>query len=147
MIRNFLDCNPQWIHEPKQYKIEAGRVEITTQPGTDYWQKTYYNFQNDKAPILYVELDEDFTIEVQNLWKFNKLYDQSGIMLYQDSDNWFKLGCEYENEKIIRLGSVATSLGYSDWATTDIPASVNELHLRVSRRGQDFLLEHSFDGK
>lgn len=68
-------------------------------------------------------------------------------MLYQDSDNWFKLGCEYENEKIIRLGSVATSLGYSDWATTDIPASVNELHLRVSRRGQDFLLEHSFDGK
>ncbi|MBF4217623.1 DUF1349 domain-containing protein, partial [Vibrio anguillarum] len=43
------------------------------------------------------------------------------------------------------LGSVVTNLGYSDWATTDIPLP-KEIWYRLSRRGPDFLIESSFDG-
>ncbi len=34
---------------------------------------------------------------------------------------------EYENEQYQRLGSVVTNRGYSDWATTDIDASVKSM--------------------
>ena len=73
-------------------------------------------------------------------------YDQCGIVMYLDSDNWLKASIEYENESYQRLGSVATNLGYSDWATTDIPASVKSMWYRFSRRESDYCIECSEDG-
>ena len=66
--------------------------------------------------------------------------------MYLDSDNWFKSSIEYENEEFQRLGSVVTNLGYSDWATTDIPASIKEMWYRFSRREDDYCIECSEDG-
>ena len=57
-----------------------------------------------------------------------------------------KASIEYENEELQRLGSVVTNHGYSDWATTDIPASVKEMWYRFSRRESDFCFECSTDG-
>ena len=51
-------------------------------------------------------------------------YDQSGIVMYLDSENWLKAAVEYENEDIQRLGSVVTNNGYSDWASVDVDASI-----------------------
>ena len=51
------------------------------------------------------------------------LFDQCGVVMYLDSENWLKASIEYENERFQRLGSVVTNLGYSDWATTDINAA------------------------
>ena len=31
-------------------------------------------------------------------------YDQSGIVMYLDRENWLKASVEYENDKIQRLG-------------------------------------------
>ena len=91
-MKKFADTEFKWFHEPKQFLIKPEIIEITTEPNTDYWQRTYYGFQNDKAPILYTQLENDFTFEVKTVFKFSKLYDQCGIMIYQDSDNWFKIG-------------------------------------------------------
>lgn len=85
MDTKFTDLNLQWLHKPKQFTIEPTKIEIITEPNTDYWQKTYYGFQNDKAPIIYAEISENFTFEVKTVYKFNKLYDHCGIILYQDS--------------------------------------------------------------
>nr|WP_233246365.1 MULTISPECIES: DUF1349 domain-containing protein [unclassified Fibrobacter] len=41
-----------------------------------------------------------------------------------DSENWLKASIEFENESFQHLGSVVTNMGYSDWATTAIPADV-----------------------
>jgi hypothetical protein len=74
------------------------------------------------------------------------MYDQCGLMVRLDSQNWIKVSTEYENEQVSRLGSVVTNLGYSDWATQDIQSSHREMWYRISKRGSDFLLESSFDG-
>ena len=66
--------------------------------------------------------------------------------MYLDSNNWIKASVEYENDKIQRLGSVVTNNGYSDWASTDIDASIKEMWFRFSRRDDDFCLENSLDG-
>jgi regulation of enolase protein 1 (concanavalin A-like superfamily) len=65
--------------------------------------------------------------------------------MYGDSDNWFKASIEYENERFFHLGSVVTTHGYSDWATTEI-TPVSEMWYRLHRRGPDFLVENSVDG-
>lgn len=34
--------NFKWTREPEKFIIDEDRVEIVTQPGTDLWQRTYY---------------------------------------------------------------------------------------------------------
>ena len=50
----------KWIRAPKQYKVTEDRVEIITEPHTDLWQRTYYHFRNDSAPVFQLETDEQF---------------------------------------------------------------------------------------
>ena len=73
-------------------------------------------------------------------------FDQCGIVIYLDSENWLKASVEYENNSFQRLGSVVTNYGYSDWATTDIPADIKSVWYRLSRRESDYLIEFSYNG-
>ena len=50
----------QWTREPRDYSISADKIEIATNPHTDLWQRTYYHFRNDNAPVLQMETDEKF---------------------------------------------------------------------------------------
>lgn len=148
MQRNidFPDFN--WINEPGKFKIEIDRLTLVTDPNTDLWQKTYYRFQNDNAHLFVTQLnDQEFSFSVKTDFEPKTLYDQCGVVLYQDSNNWFKASLEYESEESSKLGSVVTNFGYSDWASTDIEGLVPSLYYRISRRGQEFLLEKSEGGK
>lgn len=136
-----------WINEPKKYRLSNGRIVITTEANTDFWQRTYYDFQHDNAPSLLITTkEESFSFVVKTEFNSKTLFDQCGVIIYQDSDNWFKASIEYEDEKIQKLGSVVTNSGYSDWATTDIPAKQKVMYYRLSRRGSDYCIENSYDG-
>ncbi|MCY1719435.1 DUF1349 domain-containing protein [Prolixibacteraceae bacterium Z1-6] len=138
----------RWLNQPQKFEIENDKLSIETEPGTDLWQRTYYGFQNDNAPAFLTDIEGDFSFQVKTEFKDAvHLYDQCGVLMYIDSENWVKISVEYENEDFARLGAVVTNLGYSDWATTDIPAGVSEMWYRLSRRGQDFYIENSVDGK
>ena len=137
----------KWIREPKQFEISEDKVVIITEPHTDLWQRTYYHFRNDNAPVLQLETDEQFfSFVVKTDFDTKHRYDQSGIVMYLDSDNWLKAASEYENDQIQRLGSVVTNNGYSDWSSMDIDASIKSMWFRFSRRENDFCIENSFDG-
>ncbi|MCQ2459874.1 MAG: DUF1349 domain-containing protein [Ruminococcus sp.] len=137
-----------WKREPKKYKISNDKIEITTEPRTDLWQRTYYHFRNDNAPVLQVETEEKyFSFVVRtDFTDSKKRFDQCGIVMYLDSENWLKASVEYENENYQHLGSVVTNHGYSDWATTAISASVKSMWYRFSRREDDYCIECSDDG-
>ena len=135
-----------WINQPQRSRIAADVVEIITDPETDFWQRSYYGFRNDNAHALQVESDANFTFTTKVTFDYQKQYDQCGVVIYIDSDNWFKASVEYENTSFSRLGSVVTNLGYSDWATTDIETP-SAMWYRLSRRGPDFLIESSVDGE
>ena len=144
----FKTSNLVWTRPPKLNKIEEKKIIMTTEPNTDLWQRTYYGFQNDNAPVLQMKTSEKmFSFVVKTDFESNKRFDQSGVVMYLDSDNWFKAGVEYENDKIQRLGCVVTNNGYSDWCSTDIPSSVKSMWFRFSRRESDYYLEYSEDGK
>lgn len=138
-----------WTGTPQGYTIGENVITVTTRPHTDLWQRTYYGFRNDNAPLLQTETDEAyFSFTVKTTFpSAHHRFDQCGVVLYLDSENWLKASVEYENEIYGRLGSVVTNHGYSDWATTDIPASVRSMWYRLSRRGADYCLECSDDGE
>ena len=138
----------QWTREPLDYSVEADKITVTTKPHTDLWQRTYYHFRNDNAPVFQMETEEKFfSFSVKtNFTESHHRFDQCGIVLYLDSENWLKGSVEYENEEFQHLGSVVTNGGYSDWATTEIDASVKTMWYRLSRREDDYCIECSSDG-
>lgn len=137
-----------WTRAPKHFEISDGRIEIVTDPHTDLWQRTYYHFRNDNAPVLQMETEEKFFSFVvkTDFTESKHRFDQCGIVMYLDSENWLKGSVEYENDDYQHLGSVATNHGYSDWATTAIPADVKTMWYRFSRREDDYCIECSKDG-
>ena len=139
----------EWTRPPQRYTVAPDRITITTDPHTDLWQRTYYHFRNDNAPALQLETEEQFFSFVvkTDFTAAHHRFDQCGVVLYLDSDNWLKGSVEYENEQFQHLGSVVTNHGWSDWATTAIPADVRTMWYRLSRRQDDYCIECSADGE
>ena len=141
-IQNF-----QWTRQPAAFTVSDSKVEIVTKPHTDLWQRTYYHFRNDNAPVFQMETEEKyFSFTVKTAFESKQRFDQCGVVMYLDSHNWLKASIEYENEQFQHLGSVVTNLGFSDWATTAIDASVKSMWYRLSRREDDYCIECSDDG-
>ncbi len=137
-----------WTRPPKDFTVTEEQVEMITEPFTDLWQRTYYHFRNDNAPVLQWTTDEKFfSFVVKTTFDSKVRFDQSGVVMYLDSDNWLKASVEYENEQISRLGSVVTNNGYSDWASVDVDATQKAMWFRLSRREDDFCIENSTDGE
>ena len=141
--------NFKWTRQPSNFTVSNDKVEIVTDAHTDLWQRTYYHFQNDSAPAFQMETDEKFFSFVvkTNFADSHTRFDQCGVAMYLDSENWLKASIEYENKDFQHLGSVVTNGGYSDWATVEIPANIKSMWYRFSRREDDFCLECSADGK
>ena len=106
----------EWIRAPKECLVTENTVEIVTEPFTDLWQRTYYHFRNDSAPVLLFKTEEQFfSFVVKTDFDTHVRFDQSGIIMYLDSDNWLN-------------------------------ASVKTIWFRFSRREDDFCVENSFNG-
>ena len=90
--------------------------------------------------------EESFSFIVKTEFESKCRFDQCGVVMYLDSENWLKISIEYENEQFQHLGSVATNMGYSDWATTPVDTSVKSMWYRFNRIGDDYCVEYSADG-
>lgn len=137
-----------WTREPRQHQEGPDRIEIVTEPHTDLWQRTYYHFRNDSAPVFQMETEESyfsFVLRAEAVGPRHR-FDQCGVALYLDSENWLKASMEYENPDCQHLGSVVTNEGYSDWATTEVEGELRAMWYRLSRRQDDYRLECSRDG-
>lgn len=145
---NFDIQKLMWIYKPQKFLVEKNKIEIQTEPKTDFWQRTYYGFQNDNAPALLMETKEQFfSFTVKADFCYKHRFDQCGLVIYQNSESWAKASIEYENTNFQKLGSVVTNYGYSDWATTDITSNIRTMYYRISRRKNDFCFENSLDGE
>jgi len=134
-----------WFNKP-QFEIKNEKLVIKTSPDTDFWQNTHYNFQRDNGHCLLTTVDKDFSITVRTEFSPEKQYDQCGLMIRIDAQNWIKASVEFETKTHSRLGSVVTNLGFSDWATIDINSEINSMWYRIQSKQKDILIEYSTDG-
>lgn len=137
-----------WINPPARFERGDDTLRIWTEPGTDLWQRTFYGFRNDNPHMLCFTTAEPYwTFAVRVDFAYTGLYDQAGIVVYQDSEHWMKACAEAGGDHPTMLGSVVTNAGYSDWATQLIPADWHTLWYRLSRRESDFRVDWSADGR
>lgn len=137
----------QWINKPKKFSLSGDEIKITTDPDTDLWQRTYYKFRRNTAHMLVMTTETFFfTFSVKTVRKGTGLFDQCGVVIYQDEENWFKGSMEYENEHFQNLGSVVTNNGYSDFGTMVVDPALTTMYYRLNRRKGDFFLETSPTG-
>lgn len=136
----------EWLNKPGQLEMTADALEFVTSPDTDFWQRTHYGFRSNNGHAFLTRLWEDFTFSIQTEFFYETPFDQCGLLLYIDEDNWAKASLEFNGEAPGLLGSVVTTAGYSDWGTSPLTPGVNRMFYRVSRRGADFCFECSQDG-
>jgi uncharacterized protein len=147
LFKNPLPDEFFWFNEPTTFEVGEG-LQIWTDPDTDFWQRTHYGFRNDNGHCLLKPVTGDFAVATEVQFKPHGKYDQCGLVLRLDADNWIKASVEYlGGESSSKLGSVVTNLGYSDWATQAISADVDHLWYRASKRGPDVRLDFSLDGQ
>jgi regulation of enolase protein 1 (concanavalin A-like superfamily) len=135
----------RWANEPAAWRLDAV-LEVMTRPDTDYWQRTHYGFRRDNGHFFFTTLTADFSLAGAFAFQPTAQYDQCGLMVRADADNWIKCSVEYETPEFSRLGSVVTNLGFSDWATQDLTGAVSAMHYKVDRRGDDFRISWSTGG-
>ena len=52
--------NFKWTRQPESCAIKGDTIEVVTMPGTDLWQRTYYHFRNDNAPVFQMETEDKY---------------------------------------------------------------------------------------
>lgn len=120
-----------WFNEPSQSSIVDGSLHAVTKSKTDFWRKTFYGFTRDDGHFLYGDVSGDFTAEVTISGSYETPYDQSGLMLRVDEEQWLKAGVEY-TDGAMHLSTVVTR-GFSDWSMIPLTSYDGSVTLRLTR--------------
>jgi hypothetical protein len=129
-----------WFNEPPEWCVKNGELSVRTADNTDFWQKTFYEFEHDNGHFLYHEVSGDFTMQVTFVGKYEALYDQAGIMLRVDEKNWAKTGIEFTDGEI-HLSAVLTR-DFSDWSVMKMTEYRGSLTIRMTRHGSAIRIQY-----
>ena len=79
----------EWTRPPQKAQVTKSRVLFETEPHTDLWQRTYYHFRNDSAPVLQFKTCEKFfSFTVKAQFDYRRRFDQAGVALDLGRASW-----------------------------------------------------------
>ena len=89
-----------WLNEPQQWEIKDGKTLVMDVPAkTDFWRISHYGFTVDDGPFYYATYGGEFEAKVKITGNYVTTFDQMGLMLRIDHENWIKAGVEYVDGK------------------------------------------------
>ncbi len=136
----------RWSNAPKRWRVEPnGELTLVTDQGTDFWRETHYGFTRDSGHFLGFPTGDAFTAQLRIRGRYEKLYDQAGIMVRLDERRWVKAGIELSDGKAM-LSSVLTD-GRSDWATGPYAGDPGDFWMRATVARGVLRLQVSADGR
>lgn len=133
----------QWFNEPEIWKIEKNALIMEVTPQTDYWRISHYGFTVDDAPFLYTLRGGEFEVKVCISGDYRTRFDQSGLMLRLDHENYIKAGIEFVDGKY-NLSCVVTH-HTSDWSIISLDKPVEHVWIKAVRRLDAVEIFYSFD--
>ncbi len=134
-----------WFNEPEQWSIEGDKLTMTVTPKSDYWRISHYGFTVDDAPFYYAEYGGEFEAKVKVCGDYKTRFDQAGMMIRIDHENYIKTGIEFVDGKY-NLSTVVTH-HTSDWSVIALDKPVKELWIKAVRRLDAIEIFYSFDDK
>jgi uncharacterized protein len=134
-----------WYNEPKHWTGNAQKLNVTVDPGTDYWRITHYGFIRDSGPFYFCQASGNFEASVKVTGNYQELFHQAGLMIRIDNKNWIKTGIEYV-DGVQNLSAVVTR-EVSDWSVVQRSDSPKSLWLKLLRKNDFVQIQYSFDNK
>jgi regulation of enolase protein 1 (concanavalin A-like superfamily) len=134
-----------WFNPPAAWSIQDGRLNVTTAPKSDFWRKTHYGFTRDNGHFFFQEIRGDFALTLRIDGRYTDLYDQAGLMLRVDAENWIKTGIEFFDG--CQHASAVVTREFSDWSVVRLEGRPASLWLRVTRKAETVEVSYSLDGQ
>ena len=133
----------QWFNEPESWTIKDGTLKMDVTPQSDYWRVSHYGFTVDDAPFLYTLRGGEFEVKVRISGDYKVRFDQAGLMLRIDKENYIKAGIEFVDGKY-NLSTVVTHKT-SDWSVIKLDKPVDYVWIKAVRRLDAVEIFYSFD--
>lgn len=135
----------QWFNEPEGWSINDRTLTMDVTPQSDYWRVSHYGFTVDDAPFLYTLRGGEFEVKVKISGDYKVRFDQAGLMLRIDKENYIKAGIEFVDGKY-NLSTVVTHRT-SDWSVIELDKPIDFVWIKAVRRLDAVEIFYSFDDK
>jgi len=134
-----------WFNEPQNWDIKDQTLTMFVTPQSDYWRISHYGFTVDDAPFYYSTYGGEFEVKVKITGAYKARFDQMGLMLRTDHENYIKAGIEFVDGKY-NLSTVVTHKT-SDWSVTTLDKVPAFVWIKAVRRLDAVEIFYSFDDK
>jgi regulation of enolase protein 1 (concanavalin A-like superfamily) len=134
----------KWMNDPASFKQSAVELVVRSKPKTDFWRKTYYGYITDNGHFFRLPVTGDFVFEARISGQYASLYDQAGLMVRLDAENWMKCGTEFFDKR--RHASVVFTRDFSDWSTMPDLSETAAIWWRTLRKKDSIEAHCSRDG-
>ncbi len=134
-----------WFNEPDNWSISGKTLTMDVTPKSDYWRISHYGFTVDDAPFYYAEYGGEFEAKVKITGDYKVRFDQAGMMIRIDHENYIKTGIEFVDGKY-NLSTVVTHTT-SDWSVIALDRPVDAIWIKAVRRLDAIEIFYSFDDK
>ena len=104
-----------WMNPPASFNRSEGKLVVRSRAKTDFWRKTFYGYITDNGHFFSLPVSGDFVFQARVNGQYAALYDQAGLMVRRDAENWMKCGTEFFDGQ--RHASVVFTRDFSDWST------------------------------
>src|SRR5580698_1101838 len=133
-----------WLNEPASAKINGGEIAVRSRAKTDFWQKTFDGYVADSGHFFHLTASGDFKFTALINGNYATQYDQAGLMVRIDAENWMRCGTEFIDGK--RFASVVFTRTYSDGSTLPDLSETEPIWWRVVRKNDSIETFCSLDG-
>jgi regulation of enolase protein 1 (concanavalin A-like superfamily) len=134
-----------WFNEPEHWEIKNNSLIMQVTPKSDYWRISHYGFTVDDAPFYYGNYGGEFEAKVKLTGAYKARFDQMGLMVRTDHENYIKTGVEFVDGKF-NVSTVVTHTK-SDWSVTTIDKVPPFIWIKVVRRLDALEIFYSLDDK
>lgn len=122
-----------WFNEPPFWHESESGLLVRTGRDTDFWNRTFYGFTHDNGHHYAEPVNVNFSAEISFSADYVNLYDQAGLMLRINANNWLKTGVEY-TDGALHFSVVVTRDNQSDWSVLALPETAKDgVTLRLTR--------------
>jgi uncharacterized protein len=134
-----------WFNEPEKWEVKNNVLNMFVTPQSDYWRISHYGFTVDDAPFYYTTYGGEFEVKVKITGEYKARFDQMGLMLRIDHENYIKAGIEFVDGKY-NISAVVTHKT-SDWSVTPLDKTPAFIWIKAVRRLDAVEVYYSYDDK
>jgi regulation of enolase protein 1 (concanavalin A-like superfamily) len=132
-----------WLNAPPAANVERGTLRVRSKPKADFYRLPGWSV--DDGNFFYLAASGEFTFQARVDGQFAARYDQAGLMVRLNAENWVKCGTELNNGQ--RYASVVFTRTFSDWSSMRYLSQNAPVWWRVVRKKEALEALFSLDGK